>query len=122
MHDPGIDPLSPLAKQIIKAAAYDKLIVNDGAAPNPTLLKGVTSDQLLIVPMKSQVAGFAMLAGLFLRVADLARRHEIASADALNLHRKAEKTSVNVLSVESVGNAKDTEPPQLREVTDTLAF
>jgi len=122
MHVPGTDPLSPLANQIIKAAPYDKLVVNDGPATEVRIPDGVTPDQLLTVPIKSQSAAFAMLAGLFLRVDDLTRAHEIASADALNLHRNPKKTGLNVLPVESVENDKGREQQHLQEMTETLAF
>ena len=67
MAEPGTDPLSPLAHEIIKAGTYDRLVV-DGAAPakGSGLLADASPDQLLTKPLVSQADGQAMLSGLWL--------------------------------------------------------
>src|SRR5258708_230630 len=111
MHDAGTDPLSPLARQIIKAAPYDKLVVHDDPGPEAKLLEGVSADRLLAVPLKNPAAAYAMLAGLYLRLDDLHRSHEIAQkspehllAAAPFLHQNPSKTSLEVHSVENMEN------------------
>jgi hypothetical protein len=67
MADPGTDPLSPLAHEIIQSASYEKLTTS-GPAPAKAheLLDGITPDQLLTVPITSDSHAYAMLAGLWL--------------------------------------------------------
>ena len=67
MPDAATDRLSKLARDIIKAATYEKLTVNVGAAAKARqMLDGVTPEQLLAAVVKSKEHADAMLAGLWL--------------------------------------------------------
>ena len=100
MHDPGTDPLSPLARQVIASATYEKLTVDGGASDAAALLEGVTPDQLLVAPAKNRVAGFAMLAGLWLWADELDRGHTIAQKSPGELLRTGSR-SLSMLADES---------------------
>jgi hypothetical protein len=78
------DFLSPLCRQIMDAATYDKLVVH-GATPTKAreLLDGVTPEQLFTVPIDSLGHAYAMLAGLWLLHDALHESHELAQADLL---------------------------------------
>ena len=75
------DARSPLAARILDAnpRAYERLVV-DGAVPTlgHELLDGVTSEQLLSAPIRSQAHAQAMLAGLWLWHDALDRSHRIS--------------------------------------------
>jgi hypothetical protein len=76
-----IDHLSPLAHDIIRAAAYDKLVVADGTpAKAHELLDRVIPDQLGTVSQKSVSQGCAMLAGLWLWHDALEESHKISQS------------------------------------------
>jgi hypothetical protein len=130
MHDPGTDPLSPLAKKIIEAGSYGALVVTSGDSKLAReLLEDVTLHQLLAVPVKDLAAAYAMLGALWLWHDALSESHAIVQKSpddlhraALNLHSKGSKTGLNVLPVQSVENVKQQDQPQLRQMADTLAF
>lgn len=86
MKDPGTDPLSPLAHQILSAAAYDRPVVRDGApAEAHRLLDGVTPEQLLTVPVASPPYAAALLGGLWLRHDALDECHHIVQKEPEDL-------------------------------------
>ncbi|MGB7157958.1 MAG: hypothetical protein WBD40_07815 [Tepidisphaeraceae bacterium] len=130
MHDPGTDPLSPLAKKIIDAGSYRALVITgEKNKLARDLLENVTPNQLLAVPVKDPVAAYAMLGALWLWHDVLNESHAIVQKkpqdlhrSALNLHSKGSKTGLNVLRVQSVENAKSEDQQQLRQEADTLAF
>jgi hypothetical protein len=130
MADPGTDPLSILAHDLIKSANYDKLVVQDGTLSGATnLLGSVTPDQLLSIPIMSYPHAYATLAGLWLWHDALDECHKIAQKEPEQLRRSApnphqilSKPSLKVQSVESVENAKDFNPRNLRDATESLAF
>ena len=130
MHDPGTDPLSPLAKKIIEAGSYGALVVtSEDSKLARELLEDVTPDRLLAVPVKDPVAAYAMLGALWLWHDALNESHAIVQKSpddlhraALNLHSKGSKTGLNVLPVQSVENVKQQDQAQLRQMADTLAF
>lgn len=67
MPDAATDRLSTLAREIIKAATYEKLAVNGGAPVKARqMLDGVAPEQLLTAPVKSKEHADAMLGGLWL--------------------------------------------------------
>jgi hypothetical protein len=73
------DSLSQLAHDIIKAAAYDKLVVTGGCpTKSSAMLAGVTPDQLFNVPI---ARGDALLAGLWLWHDCLDQSHAISQKD-----------------------------------------
>jgi hypothetical protein len=84
----GTLPLSPFARDVITAGAYDRLVV-DGRTPDDArhLLADVSPDRLLAVPLASVGHGYAMLCGLWLWHDALHECHEIAQADVESLHR-----------------------------------
>jgi len=121
MAEPGTDPLSPLAHDIIKAATYEKLVVAQDILSE--LLSKVTPDQLLTVPIKSYPHAYAMLAGLWLWHDCLDESHKISQIEPHGIpHGKPSRSSLNVRSVESVENDKSMEPRNLRDATESLAF
>ena len=82
MNDPGTDPLSPLASDLVRArasSAYQKLVVR---GPTPAdaqrLLADVSPEQLLAVPVASYPHACAMLAGLWLWHDGLHECHAVA--------------------------------------------
>lgn len=77
MHDPGTDPLSPLAHRIIQEGNYDQLVAVSTPASVPAL-EGVSAGQLLIVPIRSELHARAMLAGLWLWRDGLEQSHTIS--------------------------------------------
>jgi hypothetical protein len=97
MHDPGTDPLSPLARQVINAGKYEKLTVDGAPSDEANQLEGVTPEQLLVVPVTNRVAGFAMLAGLWLWAEDLEHSHMISQKSPDELLRTGPR-SLNTLS------------------------
>ncbi len=81
---PGTDPLSPLAHEIMQAdpTAYTRLVVQGGApAIARKLLDIVSPEQLLAVPVQSESAASAMLAGLWLWHDGLDQSHRISQQD-----------------------------------------
>ncbi len=130
MHDPGTDPLSPLAKKIIEAGSYGALVVtSEDSKLARELLEDVTPHQLLAVPVKEPVAAYTMLGALWLWHDALSESHAIVQKSpddlhraALNLHSKGSKTGLNVLPVQFVESAKDQDQQQLRRMAETLAF
>jgi len=103
MPDSPTDPLSSLAHDIIKAAAYEKLTVSRSAPANAhRFLDDVTPDQLLLVPVNSPVHAAAMLAALWLWHDDLDQCHRIVQKSPDELHPSAKSND--------------------REMTQTLAF
>src|SRR5688500_14776191 len=82
MPDLDIASLSPRARQILEAAGsnpYSRLVVSGAAASRAGhLLRGVTPDQLLSVPVKDRAAADAMLAGLWLWHDALDESHTIS--------------------------------------------
>jgi hypothetical protein len=88
MPDPGTDPLSQQAHDLIKSADYHRLTVPDPAAPDATrILRDISPPALLTVPVKSPANAWAMLAALWLWHDALDRCHEIVQQSALNLSR-----------------------------------
>jgi hypothetical protein len=79
MHDPGTDPLSPLAHRIIQEGNYDQLVAVSTPASVPAL-EGVSAGQLLIVPIRSELHARAMLAGLWLWRDGLEQSHRLVLA------------------------------------------
>lgn len=87
MPDPGTDPLSPLAHEIIQgtANAYQKLTVSGGASPAADKLLGMTPEQLLIVPVASYPNAAAMLAAMWLWHDALDECHQIVQKSPADL-------------------------------------
>jgi len=77
MHDPGTDPLSPLAHRIIQEGTYDQLVTATSPAAE-TALSDVSAEQLLSVPIRSPLHAQAMLAGLWLWRDGLERSHTLS--------------------------------------------
>ena len=110
--------------------AYEALVVEDGTSTLASeLLDSVAPDQLLIAPVISPVAAYAMLAGLWLWHDGLSECHEIVQkspeqliAAALNLHSKPPKTSPIVPSAQFVEIDKTSNPQYLLDMASTLAF
>ena len=72
---------TPLTRNAIATAAYDKLVVH-GGSPGPArkLLGAATPPQLISVPVKSHDAASAMLAGLWLWHDALEESHTISQS------------------------------------------
>lgn len=77
MHDPGTDPLSPLAHRIIQEGDYDRLVTASSPSAG-SVLADVSAGQLLTVPIRSPLHAQAMLAGLWLWRDGLERSHTIS--------------------------------------------
>ncbi|MCC6424732.1 MAG: hypothetical protein IT447_14755 [Phycisphaerales bacterium] len=77
MHDPGTDPLSPLAHRIIQENDYGRLVVESSSAAQQSLAD-VSAGQLLIAPIRSPLHAQAMLAGLWLWCDGLEQSHTIS--------------------------------------------
>jgi hypothetical protein len=130
MADPGTDPLSSLAHDLIKSASYNKLVVPEGTPSSATnLLGSIAPDQLLTVPITSYPHASAMLAGLWLWHDSLDECHKIAQKEPEHLRRSApnphqipSKPSLKVYFVESVESDNGLEMRNLRDATESLAF
>lgn len=77
MHDPGTDPLSPQAHQIIQDGRYNQLVVASSPAAEDAL-SNISAEQLLTVPIRSPLHAQAMLAGLWLWRDGLNQSHAIS--------------------------------------------
>jgi hypothetical protein len=123
MAEPGTDALSPLAHDIIKAAAYDQLL---GPSRAPTLavelLLSVTPDQLLTVPVTSYPNAYAMLAGLWLWHGGLHECHEIVQKSPEKFGRPGRNAALNVLSAESADTPSGKGGQQLQAAAETFSF
>lgn len=121
MHDPGTDPLSQLAHQLINSAKYDKLTTQCRRASFTR-----SPELLLTVPVVNPAAAWAMLAGLYLRNDDLEQSHEIAQKSPPDFapfpHQTPSKTGLKVQSVETVQSDKALKSHQLEDMTTSLAF
>jgi hypothetical protein len=121
MHDPGTNPLSQLAHELINSATYDKLTPESRRASFTT-----SPEQLLALPVANPAAAWAMLAGLYLWHDDLERSHEIAQKSPSDLalfpHQTPSKTALKVQSVESVQSGKGPGTQQLEDMATSLAF
>ena len=112
MTEPGTDPLSSLAHDLMSAAAYDALV-----APSRTpqearqLLASIAPDQLLTVPIANGPAGHAMLCGLWLRHDALSECHEIAQKDHSQLQEQKGRSLATLSDL-----------PPIQDMTPTLNF
>jgi hypothetical protein len=113
MHDPGTDPRSELVTKVLATHTYDALVPEDGPTPaGRELLRGVTPEQLLIVPLADVAAGYAVLAGLWLWVDGLHESHEIAQQSPSALAARARGSALKMLPDRSGSE----------DLTPTLAF
>jgi hypothetical protein len=123
MAEPGTDALSPLAHDIIKGAAYEKLLAPSRAPSRANeLLSPVTPDQLLTVPVTSYPHAYAMLAGLWLWHNGLHECHEIVQKSPEKFAGPRRNSSLNVLAAESGETESGKSRQKLRQATATFAF
>jgi len=130
MNDPGTDKLSQFAHDLINSADYRKLVVTEGTAPAAWQALGKAGpDELLGAAVTNYAAGYAMIAGLWLRYDALHESHEIAQKSPGDLHRAALKLHRPPSKLSQLGEAgRPVDPPaepsaeQLREMTATLSF
>lgn len=121
MPDPGIDPLSPLAHDIIKAATYEKLVVREGTQIGVSRLLGsLTPDQLLSIPITSDSHAYAMLAGLWLWHDALDECHKIAQMEPQSIPRGKASRLSQIETVEEADGAKHQQ--QLADAALSLSF
>jgi hypothetical protein len=107
------EPLSPLARQLIESARYDRFVALSRApAEARRLLDAVEPDQLLTTPAANPAAAHALLAGLWLLHDGLHECHDI-------VQRSPDDPSFVARGLRTLPTGRS---PSLRELTATFSY
>lgn len=124
MSDPGTDPLSALARTILRArpdAYRDLLGPREAPRDSFDLLENVTPAQLFDRPIRSTAAAYAVLAGLWLWHDGLYECHTIVQKEPDELLARPSPASRLTVGLTATPDL-DRDPAHLRQMTETFAF